>query len=259
METESALELDFKQLCRKILATNEQESTAVEQVLNEFFILTDTGWFNSRCDQELNDYKSNKSQKAIAGKASAEAKRHKKQLLIEANRRSTGVEHTFNVDSTASQLTINHKPVTNIVTHADATPTPTPSPSLKKGTRLPADWQPDSDLLQWAKQKRPDLNLTDTVDSFRDYWHAKAGKDACKLKWNLTFKIWVRGQRASPADVKQNVVRPAETKAQPETPEQKHARKVEAAKSYARSQIDLAGWTPDQARQYVDKVRGVAA
>jgi hypothetical protein len=68
--------------------------------------------------------------------------------------------------------------------------------SLSKATRLPTDWQPDEVLLAWAKTERPDLNLKLTVDTFRDYWTAKAGKDATKTNWPGTFRNWVRREKA---------------------------------------------------------------
>jgi hypothetical protein len=99
------------------------------------------------------------------------------------------------------------------------------TPSAKKGTRLSADWKPSDELLEWAKAERPDLNLNSTVETFIDYWLAKAGKDGSKLDWNRTFKVWVRGEKSRPLDPKQNVVRPISTKPAHETPEQKAERK----------------------------------
>lgn len=67
--------------------------------------------------------------------------------------------------------------------------------SSSKASRLPADWQPDEVLLAWAKAERPDLNLKLTVDSFRDYWIGKSGKDATKTDWPATFRNWVRREK----------------------------------------------------------------
>lgn len=64
-----------------------------------------------------------------------------------------------------------------------------------KGTRLPPDWSPDPSLLAWAKGRRPDLDMTDVVESFRDFWLSKPGQGATKLDWNATFRNWVRNTR----------------------------------------------------------------
>ena len=62
----------------------------------------------------------------------------------------------------------------------------------KRARRLPPDWSPDHLLLSWAMKERPDLSVSTQVDNFRDYWNAKAGKDACKLDWDATFRNWIR-------------------------------------------------------------------
>jgi uncharacterized protein YdaU (DUF1376 family) len=116
-DTEQRLPLDKAALCRKIIACSNEESTAVEQVLNEFFMETPTGWYHARCEQEIEAYHANTSQKAMAGKASAEAKRLKK--LQALNGESTLVEHPLKSVETESQRNstnqstnqpINHKP-----------------------------------------------------------------------------------------------------------------------------------------------------
>lgn len=89
---------------------------------------------------------------------------------------------------------------TNPEEHGDKAPPDGGSPKkpLSQGSRIPADWQPDEVLLAWAKAERPDLNLAQTVDSFRDYWIGKSGKDATKTDWPATFRNWVRREKAQP-------------------------------------------------------------
>lgn len=70
---------------------------------------------------------------------------------------------------------------------------PTPS-SLrsdnKRGTRLPADFQPN---LVFAVELGFDRSQAmGEFDKFRDYWNAKAGKDATKLDWPATWRNWLR-------------------------------------------------------------------
>lgn len=69
---------------------------------------------------------------------------------------------------------------------------PTKSDASPTGTRLPKDWQPTPEELRWAQDARPDLNLTVEIESFRDYWIAKPGKDGRKLDWVATFRNWIR-------------------------------------------------------------------
>jgi uncharacterized protein YdaU (DUF1376 family) len=105
-DTEQRLTLDKAALCRRIIARTNEEVTAVEQVLNEFFTETPTGWYHDRCEAEIAAYHSNTSQKAMAGKASAEAKRLKK--LQALNGSATHVEQPLNpVEAEAQRNSTN--------------------------------------------------------------------------------------------------------------------------------------------------------
>ena len=97
-DTEAQLTLDRTALCRLVLARTNEEVTAVEQTLNEFFNETPTGWYHIRCELELEKYRANASQKALAGKASAAAKALKAQQALNGN--PTHVERTNNGTST---------------------------------------------------------------------------------------------------------------------------------------------------------------
>lgn len=61
-----------------------------------------------------------------------------------------------------------------------------------RGQRLPEDWQPSSDLLEWARNYRPDLadQLQDLTDSFKDFWLAEP--NGRKLDWGRTWRNWIR-------------------------------------------------------------------
>ncbi|WP_371763364.1 helix-turn-helix domain-containing protein [Massilia sp.] len=63
------------------------------------------------------------------------------------------------------------------------------------GTRLPKDWMPSFDDARFCAEQRPDLNIDQVADSFRDYWTARAGKDATKVDWPATWRNWVRNER----------------------------------------------------------------
>jgi uncharacterized protein YdaU (DUF1376 family) len=112
-DTEQPLTLDIKALCRKLLARTEEETTAVEQVLSEFFIKTDSGWFHQRCEEIIQEYRDSVTAKSLAGKASAAKREAERQAKIdELNRRSTGVERVKNEAVSSVQLTKNQEPIT---------------------------------------------------------------------------------------------------------------------------------------------------
>lgn len=68
----------------------------------------------------------------------------------------------------------------------------TNKPDAARGTRLPEDWKPSPELIDWAYEKYPGVDADDQTDRFRDYWHAKAGAAARHVKWDLTWKNWIR-------------------------------------------------------------------
>ena len=80
---------------------------------------------------------------------------------------------------------------------ADQIPTKNQEPRTRerRATRLPADWEPTDELIEFARKERPDLNLRTTVMSFMNYWQSKSGKDATKLDWDKTFKNWVLNEK----------------------------------------------------------------
>lgn len=62
----------------------------------------------------------------------------------------------------------------------------------KRGTRLPEDWAPSEDLVDWTRNQAPAAANNAEVEKFRDYWHAKAGSSAVKVDWDATWRNWAR-------------------------------------------------------------------
>lgn len=62
--------------------------------------------------------------------------------------------------------------------------------SAARGGRLAEDWTPGSEGGTFARNLGLDPKATFAV--FRDYWLAKAGKDAMKVDWAATWKNWCR-------------------------------------------------------------------
>jgi uncharacterized protein YdaU (DUF1376 family) len=145
-DTEQPIPLDMKNVCRKILATSEQDSTAVQQVLNEFFTETEQGWHHARCEQEILAFHTNISAKSLAGKASA-AKREESRLkrLAELNGSSTHVEQVLNSVDSSVQLTKNLEPITkNLKPSKSKTKTAKPAAT----PLVFPDWMP---MEAWGK------------------------------------------------------------------------------------------------------------
>lgn len=83
--------------------------TEVEQVLNEFFVLSKNGWINARADKEIKEYQNKISANSRAGKISAEKRKSYNQRPL--NVPSTDVQPNNNQEP----LTINQEPLTNLI------------------------------------------------------------------------------------------------------------------------------------------------
>ena len=63
-------------------------------------------------------------------------------------------------------------------------------PPMPRGSRLPSDWSPTPESRRYAAEQG--LNPDTVAANFRDYWCAKAGKDAVKTDWPATWRMWCR-------------------------------------------------------------------
>ncbi|WP_375663844.1 hypothetical protein [Bartonella sp. CL63NXGY] len=62
-----------------------------------------------------------------------------------------------------------------------------------RGCRLPTDFEPDYDFA--IREGLPPERVKVEIAKFRDYWNAKAGKDASKRDWQATWRNWVRNSK----------------------------------------------------------------
>ena len=80
-----------------------------------------------------------------------------------------------------------------------ASPSAPPPPS-RIGTRLDPDWELPAPWCHWARQERPDLDITAVADRFRDHWLSKPGKDGRKADWEATWRNWIRRENGNGAN-----------------------------------------------------------
>jgi uncharacterized protein YdaU (DUF1376 family) len=63
----------------------------------------------------------------------------------------------------------------------------------EKGSRLPTDWQPSDELIQWAYGQGLSLFKVDhEAEKFRDHWRASSSPHAVKRDWSAAFRTWCR-------------------------------------------------------------------
>ena len=171
---EKPLPIDLDEIARQIRMRTHSESIGI--VLNEYFELREDGWINLRVIQELLKV-GIKSEKASA---SAKARWGKK----DANALPTQSD---------SNATHNTLPITHNTKEKS-----------KKGSRLSQDWFLSKSMGDWATQERPDLDVRQVAEQFKDYWVAQAGQKGVKLDWDATWRNWVRNTKTvkpNPYDV----------------------------------------------------------
>ena len=167
-DTEACIPLDTEWVSRRLRVDKQ----VVSLVLKDMFIETPDGWFHQRCDTGIKDYHALVNRNRTNGKAGGRPRRNP--------------DETQSV--TTGKVTINHKPETIVEA----------KPKQSRGTRLPADWLPSEDQIQFCKTHRTDLSPQTTADRFRDYWSAQPGAKGLKLDWDATWRNWVRAERTQP-------------------------------------------------------------
>jgi len=74
----------------------------------------------------------------------------------------------------------------------------------KRGSRLAQDWFLNKSMGDWASQERPDIDVRQVAEQFKDYWISQPGQKGVKLDWDATWRNWVRNTKAvkpNPYDV----------------------------------------------------------
>lgn len=61
-----------------------------------------------------------------------------------------------------------------------------------RGSRLPEGFEVTPEMVEWARVHAPHANGRLETEQFRDYWNAKAGREAVKLDWVATWRTWMR-------------------------------------------------------------------
>lgn len=94
-------------------------------------------------------------------------------------------------------------PMRDLDVDVDVEKSKQPKPKSRAGcataSRLPADWVPSSDDVEFCKSTRPDLDAVLVGESFRDYWLSAAGAKGRKADWPATWRNWVRNEKGPKA------------------------------------------------------------
>jgi uncharacterized protein YdaU (DUF1376 family) len=168
-DTESPIPTDIPWVSRRLRI----EAGIVKAMLIEFFEYTENGYINRRADVEIASYHGFLEKQKLNGIKGGRPK--KTHGIPKPNPNLT--------QNNPKQETLNTKQET---IKESAT-------KVAKLTRLSIDWQLPDEWAIWAKQERPDLNVNQVADGFKDYWISEA---KAKADWFATWRNWIRKQRA---------------------------------------------------------------
>jgi hypothetical protein len=71
------------------------------------------------------------------------------------------------------------------------------TPSSTRGTRLDESWMPPPSLISEMRAERPDVHLELEHRKFVDYWTSQPGRAGLKLRWDATWRNWIRNARGT--------------------------------------------------------------
>jgi len=160
-----------QEVSRRIRLTNNEN--AVQSVLQEFFSFDEERdcWFHKRCDKAIADYQAKAERNRAVGKLGGRPKSNPNAIPQETQ--------TVSKDNPNQEpITNNHKPIEK----------------NKRGSRLTQDFCLPKEWNDFCVEKRPELNVSQVFDQFKDYW--VSAPKGTKLDWFATWRNWVRSTNA---------------------------------------------------------------
>lgn len=191
--SEQPLPKDERQLLRLAGARTDEEKQAVLDVVNEFFIPTETHWVHSRIDFELSEYHSKAEANRENGKKGGRPKKNSPQ---KPTNNPSGFDSLANKTQVVSEIkpndnpseTLTNKPI-NPLTHEPIIDTPSDKPKKKTVMKtLPNDFGISERVFNWAKKEGYE-NLELHLERFIETATMKVYKYA---DWDLAFMKAIR-------------------------------------------------------------------
>lgn len=191
--SEQPLPKDERQLLRLAGARTDEEKQAVLDVVNEFFIPTETHWVHSRIDFELSEYHSKAEANRENGKKGGRPKKNPPQKPINNPSGFDSIENKTQVVSGIKpndnpSETLTNKPI-NPLTHEPIIDIPSDKPKKKTVMKtLPDNFGISERVLNWANEKGYE-NLELHLERFIETATMKVYKYA---DWDLAFMKAIR-------------------------------------------------------------------
>lgn len=166
---------------RVIGARTDEERAAVDAVLDQFFVLAEGAWNQSRCEREIEAYRSKAERNREVGRLGGRPVKSK-------NPEET---QTVSIANPTETLANSQEPIASKKQEEERARSRTPAP---RGARIP-DGFPTEAEFAWCAQHRPELDAVRVGQVFRDYHtaHGSTMKD-----WPAAWRTWVGKERPPP-------------------------------------------------------------
>lgn len=190
-DTERPLVLSVDRLCRLVVAHSDEERTAVQQVLSEFFTETEQGWVHARCDREIAEFHGKKVKAAASANArwkNAKSKASEQQEQCDRN------ANALRNDANQEPITNNQKeqeqelPAADASGSAGAVPVVPPKARAKRKTSLPDTFLLTTEMARWARERAPAANISLETEKFCNHYR---GKGETRADWVATWRTWM--------------------------------------------------------------------
>lgn len=211
-DNQGPLPLDMEEIATICGARNQEERLTLERILSRYFVQMADGYYNRRMQMEVERACSISIKRKSAGAKGFQAKaKHlpsksqasAKQVpllnpnlipALEVGSVSASVGTVLAEGSVGALVGEGLGEPSTFALAALAPLAPKQPKQAAKATRLPADWELPDAWRDWAvtAHKLDPQRVIRISLVFRDHWHAKAGKDACKLSWLATWRNWIR-------------------------------------------------------------------
>lgn len=126
-------------------------------------------------------------------RAAAEAKHRKDNETTDAHAGAHALQPTPTPTDSKKEAPIGASKESSPQAAPPAPPDPPPKPKREAhGTRLPPDWQPTPDLIEYArKEGLTDDQLQRELERFRNHWLGASGQRARKSDWAACWRNWI--------------------------------------------------------------------
>lgn len=188
-DTEKPLALSVERLCRLVVANSDEEKAAVQQVLSEFFTVTEQGWTHVRCDREISEFHGKK----VKAAASANARWNKANGIAveqpaQCDRNATALRNDANQEPITNNQEEQELPAADASGSAGAVPVVPPKARAKRKTSLPDTFLLTTEMARWARERAPAANISLETEKFCNHYR---GKGETRADWVATWRTWM--------------------------------------------------------------------